>query len=119
MPAGRKFQPLLFVEQVGAGALTLTPELLPRLVMVIVPVTEVQPWGDNVTCGTSMSPVTLPVELGIGVKLITVVALHLAVATMGGVLVPLLPVSPLRVRLIVWGVDVNVDVKRVKLLPPS
>ena len=79
------------------------------VVVVVVPCVEI------CTCSTTVPPVTLPVGLVIGVKLVTLVALHLPVATMAVVLVPPLPVPPLPVRLNVP----DVDLKRVKKPPPS
>ena len=111
MPAGRKVQPALLAK--------VTPELLPVLVMVMVPVVVVVvPCVEICTCSTTVPPVTLPVGLVIGVKLVTLVALHLPVATtyvvlVAGLLVPV-PLPPLPVRLGTADVDPDGEWKRVK-----
>jgi len=57
----------------------VTPELLPVLEMVMVPVEEEPPWGEICTCSTSTPPELLPLT---GVKLVTLVAVHVPLATM-------------------------------------
>jgi len=130
MPAGRKFQ---------TPAFKVTPELLPVLVTVRVPVVGVvaqvgleldplHPWVDSVTCITSVPPLILhgavpprvqPEGLVIGgPEKLALVALHLPVATtyvvlVAGLLVPV-PLPPLPVRLGTADVDPDGEWKRVK-----
>ena len=60
----------------------VTPESVPVLEIVIVPVDGVPPWGEIRTCSTSTPPELLPLT---GVKLVTSVTVHVPFATIADV----------------------------------
>jgi len=80
MPAESKVAPP-FIDSV-------TPEFVPVLDMVMLPVVEVAPWGEICTCNTSTPPELLPLT---GVKLVTLVAVQVPLETMVEVEPPVLP----------------------------
>jgi len=57
---------------------SVTPELVPVLEMVMVPVEEEPPWGEIFTCNTSTPPEWLPLT---GVKLVKLVGFQVPLET--------------------------------------